>query len=57
MVFREASHVPATRMIEQAVRNILRDPGGVEMYTEYLDVNRFADASHYRQFREYLREK
>lgn len=59
MVFREDSQVPATRMMEQAIREKLRDPGpdGVEFYTEYLDTSRFADETHYRLFREYLREK
>ncbi len=59
MIFREASHVPANRMIEQAVRETLSEAGaeGIEIYTEYLDTGRFADASHYRSFREYLREK
>ena len=59
MVFREASNVPATRMIEQAVRDKLQTPeaGGIEIYTEYLDANRFAGETHYELFREYLREK
>ncbi len=59
MVFREASDVPANRMLEQALRDKLQTPGAsdVEIYTEYLDANRFADQSHYRLFREYLREK
>jgi hypothetical protein len=59
MVFREDSQVPATRMMEQAVRDKLRDAGadGIEFYTEYLDANRFADQTHYRLFGEYLREK
>jgi len=59
MVFREDSQVPATRMLEQAMRGKLQDPGadGIEIYTEYLDASRFADQTHYRLFREYLREK
>ena len=59
MVFREDSHVPATVMIEQAVRDKLQDPGadGIEIYTEYLDTTRFAGETHYRLFGEYLREK
>ena len=59
MVFREDSRVPATRMLEEAVRDKLQSfsDEGIEIYTEYLDTNRFADQTHYRLFREYLREK
>ncbi len=59
MVFREDGHVPATRMIEAAVRTSMSGTNGedFEFYTEYLDVNRFANGSHYRLFREYLQEK
>lgn len=51
--------MPSTVTLEQAVRSQLNDPegNGLEIYTEYLDVGRFANESHYRLFREYLREK
>lgn len=59
MVFREDRQVPATRMLERAVRNSLSGASGsgVEMYAEYLDANRFADETHYKLFLAYLREK
>jgi hypothetical protein len=59
MVFHEDSHVPANVMMEQAVRDKLRDPGadGIEIYPEHPDTNRFADEPHHRLLREYLREK
>lgn len=59
LLFHEAAHEPSTITLEQAVRGQLTNSvgDGIEIYTEYLDVGRFAGESHYRLFREYLREK
>jgi hypothetical protein len=56
MVCREDSRVPTTVMMEQAVRNRLRDSGadGIEIHTGCLYANRLAGQTHYRLFRECL---
>ena len=50
MVFREHNHFPATRMIDQTLRETLKTPDAtdIEFFTKYHEPNRFGDGRHCR---------
>jgi len=59
MIFSEARDLPVNVTMEQAVRTeILRDnTNRVEFFSESMDASRFPNAKHYRQFRDYIKNR
>ena len=59
MIFSEARELPGNVMMEQALRKEMLDgnTNRIEFYTESLDAGRFPNPKHYRQFRDYIKNR
>jgi len=59
MIFSEARDLPGNVMMEQAVQAemLAHSTNQIEFFTESLDANRFPNASYYREFENYLKNK
>lgn len=59
MIFSEARDLPGNALMEQAVRRemLAQDTNRIEFYAESLDASRNTNASHVREFQDYLQKK